>query len=49
MGGIGPSRKTRNVFVFSDAATGAQHGYHDDWMADGCFTTPAKANSVIKR
>jgi hypothetical protein len=36
-GGIGPSRKTPNVFVFSDPAAGEQHGYYDGWQADGCF------------
>ena len=36
-GGIGPSSKTPNVFIFSDPATGEKHGYHDVWMADGCF------------
>jgi hypothetical protein len=35
-GGIGPSRKTPNVFVFSDPAAGEQHGYYDGWH-DGCF------------
>ncbi len=37
MGGISPSRKTPNILIFSDPATGAQHGYHDEWMTDGCF------------
>jgi hypothetical protein len=36
-GGIGPSRKTPNVFVFSDPASGEQHGYIDSWRNDGCF------------
>jgi hypothetical protein len=36
-GGIGPSRKTPNVFIFSDPKIGEQHGYHDIWMTDGCF------------
>lgn len=36
-GGIGPSRETPNVFIFSDPDTGQQHGYYDEWMTDGCF------------
>ncbi len=36
-GGIGPSRKSANVFIFSDPATGERHGYYDGWLADGCF------------
>jgi hypothetical protein len=36
-GGIGPSKKTPNVFLFSDPAAGEQHGYYDGWQADGCF------------
>lgn len=36
-GGIGPSRKSPNVFVFSDPAAGEQHGYYDGWLVDGCF------------
>ncbi len=36
-GGIGPSRKTPNVFIFSDPSAGEQHGYYDGWQADGCF------------
>jgi hypothetical protein len=36
-GGIGPSRESPNVFVFSDPASGEQHGYIDTWRADGCF------------
>ena len=30
-GGIGPSRQTPNVFVFTDPKKGAQYGYHDRW------------------
>lgn len=31
-GGIGPSRQSPNVFIFSDPAAGEQHGYvHDGW------------------
>lgn len=37
MGGISPSRRTPNVLLFSDPATGKQHGYHDEWRTDGCF------------
>src|SRR5450755_3198315 len=36
-GGIGPSSKTPNVFVFSDPIAGEQHGYFDGWRDDGCF------------
>jgi hypothetical protein len=36
-GGIGPSRKTPNVFVFSDPVAGEPHGYYDGWQEDGCF------------
>lgn len=33
-GGIAPSRKTPNVLIFSDAASGHQHGYFDRWEGD---------------
>lgn len=36
-GGIGPSRKSPNVFVFSDPVAGEPHGYYDGWQADNCF------------
>ncbi len=36
-GGIGPSRKSPNVLLFSDRASGEQHGYFDGWHADGCY------------
>jgi hypothetical protein len=36
-GGIGPSKKTPNVFLFSDPVAGEPHGYYDGWQADGCF------------
>jgi hypothetical protein len=36
-GGIGPSRQSPNVFVFSDPAAGEPHGYVDGWRADGAF------------
>jgi hypothetical protein len=36
-GGISPSAQTPNVFIFSDRASGEQHGYIDDWKSDGCF------------
>jgi hypothetical protein len=35
--GISPSRDTPNIFVFSDPASGEQHGYVDGWKDDGCF------------
>jgi hypothetical protein len=36
-GGISPSSKTPNVFVFTDPAAGEQYGYIDEWREDGCF------------
>lgn len=36
-GGIGPSRQTPNVLIFSDPEAGEQHGYYDGWQGDGCF------------
>lgn len=36
-GGIGPSRKTPNVLIFSDPVSGEKHGYYDDWGPDGCY------------
>jgi hypothetical protein len=36
-GGIGPSAKTPNVFIFTDPVAGERHGYYDDWMPDGRF------------
>ncbi|MFE3912327.1 restriction endonuclease [Streptomyces sp. NPDC059130] len=36
-GGIGPSAKSPNVFVFTDPVAGEKHGYYDDWMPDGLF------------
>jgi len=36
-GGIGPSRKSPNVLVFSDPIAGEPHGYFDGWREDGCF------------
>ncbi len=36
-GGIGPSRISPNVLVFSDPVAGEPHGYFDGWRADGCF------------
>lgn len=35
-GGISPSAQSPNVFIFYDQA-GAQHGYYDEWRADGCL------------
>lgn len=35
-GGIGPSRKSPNVFIFSDPVAGEPYGYYDGWL-DGCF------------
>ena len=36
-GGIGPSRQTPNVLIFSDPKAGEPHGYYDGWQNDGCF------------
>ncbi|MDP9409168.1 MAG: restriction endonuclease [Actinomycetota bacterium] len=36
-GGIGPSRVTPNVLLFTDPATGHKHGYFDGWGSDGCY------------
>lgn len=36
-GGIGPSRKSPNVLLFTDPAVGEQHGYFDGWQPDGSF------------
>jgi hypothetical protein len=33
-GGIGPSRKSPNVFVFSDPVAGEPHGYYDGWKGE---------------
>lgn len=36
-GGIGPSARTPNVFVFTDPIAGEKHGYFDGWMPDHLF------------
>jgi hypothetical protein len=36
-GGIGPSRVTPNVFLFTDPSKGHRHGYFDGWGEDGCY------------
>lgn len=36
-GGISPSAQSPNVFIFYDPETGQQHGYYDEWRADGCL------------
>jgi hypothetical protein len=36
-GGIGPSRVSPNVLIFTDPATGEPHGYVDSWQTDGRF------------
>ena len=41
-GGIEPSRKTPNVFLFADSASGERHGYIDGWQDDGCFHYPGE-------
>jgi hypothetical protein len=35
--GISYSAQSPNVFVFSDAASGEQHGYFDRWTTDGVY------------
>jgi hypothetical protein len=36
-GGIGPSKSSPNVLLFTDPASGEKHGYFDGWQPDGCF------------
>jgi hypothetical protein len=36
-GGISPSAQSPSVFIFYDPETGEQHGYYDEWQADGCL------------
>ncbi len=36
-GGIGPSRSSPNVLIFSEPAAGEPHRHFDGWRADGCF------------
>ena len=36
-GGISPSAQTPNIFIFYDPERGEQHGYYDEWRADGCL------------
>ena len=36
-GGIGPSKKSPNVLLFSDPVAGERHGYFDGWRDNGCF------------
>lgn len=36
-GGIGPSRRSPNVFIFSDPVAGEPHGYFDGWRDDERF------------
>jgi hypothetical protein len=35
--GISPCTQSPNVIIFSDPASGEQHGYNDEWMPDGSF------------
>jgi hypothetical protein len=37
LGGIGTSKRSPNVMLFSDPAAGEPHGLFDGWRADGCF------------
>jgi hypothetical protein len=36
-GGVAPSARSPNVLIFSDPASGEQHGYFDGWHDDGLF------------
>jgi hypothetical protein len=36
-GGIGPSKSSPNVLLFSDPIAGEPHGYFDGWRADGYY------------
>ncbi|MER7536342.1 restriction endonuclease [Streptomyces sp. NPDC097704] len=36
-GGIGPSRVTPNILLFTDPSKGHKHGYFDGWGEDGCY------------
>ncbi|XRQ09238.1 restriction endonuclease [Actinomadura welshii] len=36
-GGVGPSRVTPNVLLFTDPLKGHQHGYYDGWGDDDCY------------
>jgi hypothetical protein len=36
-GGISPSSSTKNIFIFWSPAIGEQHGYYDEFRADGNF------------
>jgi hypothetical protein len=36
-GGMSPSRISPNIFLFTDAEAGPQHGYRDGWNEDGLF------------
>ena len=33
-GGIAPCTRSPNVLIFTDRATGDEHGYHDQWHGD---------------
>ncbi|MHC3449708.1 restriction endonuclease [Streptomyces prasinus] len=36
-GGIGPSRVSNNVFLFTNPPQGRKHGYYDGWGEDDCY------------
>jgi hypothetical protein len=36
-GGIGPSKRSPNVFIFTDPIAEERHGIFDGWMPDGLF------------
>lgn len=48
-GGIGPSRVSNNVLLFTDPAKGRQHGYLDGWGEDGCYHYAGEGQSGDQR
>ncbi|MET8058647.1 MULTISPECIES: restriction endonuclease [Streptomyces] len=48
-GGIGPSRVSDNVLVFTDPQKGRQHGYFDGWGDDGCYHYAGEGQSGDQR
>ncbi|MGW2484956.1 restriction endonuclease [Streptomyces sp. NPDC001571] len=48
-GGIGPSRVTNNVLLFTDSSKGRQHGYFDGWGDDGCYHYAGEGQSGDQR
>nr|QIY73428.1 restriction endonuclease [Streptomyces sp. RLB1-33] len=48
-GGIGPSRVSDNVLLFTDPSKGRQHGYFDGWGDDGCYHYAGEGQSGDQR